>query len=279
MKPDLPHLEFIHLDSIVMHEYNDQQRTGPLMERIREVGLWRNPPIVTPLPGEPKRYMLLDGSNRITSLRLMDFPDALVQVIQPDDPGLTLENWNHVLWGIPTVQLIKSIREIPDLNLVPTEECEMVEPDLWGDCGLALIQVPNGNIYTSCTQAQELVTRVNLLNAVVNSYKDCATIDRTMVRNIRELQDVYPQLCGLVIFPQFKIENVLELASQGYLLPTGITRFTISPRALHINYPLFELAADRTLEEKNAGLQEWIKKRLAKKGIRYYEEATFLFDE
>jgi hypothetical protein len=96
-----------------------------------------------------------------------------------------------------------------------------------------------------------------------------------MVRNIQELKDIYPQLCGLVIFPQFQIQNILELASVGYLLPTGITRFTISPRALHLNYPLYELAADRTLEEKNAVLQEWIKKRLAKKGIRYYEEATF----
>jgi hypothetical protein len=82
-----------------------------------------------------------------------------------------------------------------------------------------------------------------------------------------------------VIFPHFEVENVLELAGAGYLLPAGTTRFTVSPRALHLNYPLEELAADKPLEEKNADLQRWIQERIARKGVRYYAEATFLFDE
>jgi len=53
----------------------------------------------------------------------------------------------------------------------------------------------------------------------------------------------------------------------------------VSPRALHLNYPLEELAADRPLEEKNEALQRWIQERIARKGVRYYAEATVLFDE
>jgi hypothetical protein len=82
-----------------------------------------------------------------------------------------------------------------------------------------------------------------------------------------------------VVFPNFKIDDILKLAGAGYLLPTGITRFTVSPRALHVNYPLFELASSKPLAEKNADLQEWIQKRMAQKGVRYYAEATFLYDE
>jgi hypothetical protein len=69
-----------------------------------------------------------------------------------------------------------------------------------------------------------------------------------MARDVRTLEGVYPSLPRLVILSQFKIQDVLHLAGAGYLLPTGITRFSISPRALHVNYPLYELAADKTLE-------------------------------
>jgi len=48
---------------------------------------------------------------------------------------------------------------------------------------------------------------------------------------------------------------------------------------LHVNYPLAALAADEPLEEKNAALQGWLKERIERKGVRYYSEATFLFDE
>jgi len=63
------------------------------------------------------------------------------------------------------------------------------------------------------------------------------------------------------------------------LLPAGSTRFTISPRALHVNYPLEELAAEKSLEEKDNKLQEWLQKKLETKSVRYYEEPTYLFNE
>lgn len=279
MIPNLPDLQFLKLEDIFIHEHHDIQRTPPLIERIRESGLFRNPPIVSPLLDRTRRYIVLDGANRITALKEMGFPDVLVQVVQPDDPGLKLENWNHVLWDMTTKNFLTGIRDISNINLIPTPDNEMTEPNLWTDCGLALLQVLKGNIYTICTPAEDLETRVSLLNAIVDSYKEKAHIDRTSMRNVNLLEDVYPDFCGLVIFPQFQINEVMSLAGAGCLLPAGITRFTISPRALHVNYPLYELAADKSLEEKNAALQEWVQKKLARKGVRYYAEATFLFDE
>jgi hypothetical protein len=53
----------------------------------------------------------------------------------------------------------------------------------------------------------------------------------------------------------------------------------ISPRVLHLNYPLEEMSMEKPLEEKNAALQHFIQGRIADKGVRYYAEATYLFDE
>lgn len=278
MIENLPQLAFLPVECLIIHEWHDKQRTPPLIERLRSSGIFRNPPVVSPLPDESGRYMVLDGANRTTALQMMGFPHALVQIVQADAPGLKLENWNHVVWGIPPPEFLEEIRSLPEINLEQSEDGNP-EPDLWGDCGLALVQLPGSRPYTICTSCCELHRRVDQLNAIVDCYKNRAHLDRTFERRIEPLQGIYPDLSGLVVFPQFDVKDVMNLAGEGYLLPAGITRFTVSPRALHLNYPLEELAAEKPLEEKNAALQRWIQERIARKGVRYYAEATVLFDE
>ena len=206
----------------------------------------------------------------------MSYQHAVVQVVGPDDPGVKLYNWNHVVWGLDPPELISIIGNLHDIELVSGEE---ERPDLWGDCGLALIQLPRGEQFTIWTPEEQLARRVELLNSIVYSYKDRAKMDRTNEWSVVRLKATYPDLCGLVIFPHFEIQQVLSLAGEGCLLPAGITRFTISPRALHLNYPLEAVIADKPLEEKNSNLQRFIQERMAHKGVRYYAEATYLFDE
>jgi hypothetical protein len=113
----------------------------------------------------------------------------------------------------------------------------------------------------------------------VNAYKTRASLDRTSQTLIDSFKPIYSDLTALVIFPGFKIKTVLKLAAQQIVLPTGITRFTVSPRALHLNYPLHELSSGKSIEYKEAYLKHWIEERVKKKGVRLYSEATFLFDE
>lgn len=277
MNRELPHLEFLPIHRLIIHEWHDNQRTPPLIRRIRESGVWRNPPVVSPLPGGDGRYMVLDGANRFTAAQAMGLPDILVQVVASDNPGLQLQNWNHVVWELSPDEFRRRIEHIPDTLLTPAGL--EVEPDLWGSCGLALIQFPGGEVVSLCTDLSELEPRVEMLNALVDSYKSRGHLDRTNERNVRQLHGYYPNLCGLVIFPHFDIDDVMCLAAAGCLLPSGITRFTIAPRALHLNYPLSELEAERPLEEKNAALQAWFQSRIAAKSVRYYDEPTVLFDE
>ena len=277
MLRELPHLEFLPIEQLLIHEWHDPQRTPPLIKRIRESGIWRNPPVVAPLPDQSQRYMVLDGANRFTALQEMGFRDILVQVIAPDSQGLRLHTWNHVVWQMDLTLFSRNVQSIPNTEL--SAASEGIEPDLFGDCGIALIQYPNGQVKALCTDAEQILDRVEILNSLVNSYKSHGHLDRTSVRDIHDLHGVYENLCGLVIFPVFEITDIMKLAGAGHLLPTGITRFTIAPRALHLNYPLEELENQKPLAQKNFKLRQWLQERIANKGIRFYAEPTFLFDE
>ncbi len=276
--PDFPDLTFLQVADLLIHERHDDQRSRPLILRIRASGVWRNPPIVAPLQDGSGRYMVLDGANRITALSEMGLPHALVQVVEPDDPGVELQNWNHVVWELNARRFLTGIRDLPGIHLIPANDAH-AQPSLEGNCGIVLVQSSKSRTYMACTEAEDLETRVDILNTIVDSYKEKGRLDRTNLEDIKPLQAVYPSLSGLVIFPKFEIHDLLSLAGKGYLLPTGITRFTISPRALHLNYSLDELAEDKPIEAKNEVLRKWIQERVARKGVRYYAEPTYLFDE
>jgi L-serine kinase (ATP) / ParB family transcriptional regulator, heme-responsive regulator len=275
---NFPFLTFVPVDSLLIHEQHDHSRTQPLLRRIKSSGLWRNPPVVSPLQDGSGRYMVLDGANRSTVLQELGYPHALVQVVQPDDPGLKLRCWNHVVWELKPSRFLENLRRLEGLNLNPAPGDDG-QPSLFDDCGLAVVQLPGGERYKACSTIKELKERVRLLNAIVGCYVKQARLDRTNEREVENLVDIYPSLSGLVVFPTFDIHQLLRLAADGRLLPTGITRFMISPRALHLNYPLDELAADKPIDLKNEHLNRWVQERLARKGVRYYAEPTYLFDE
>jgi hypothetical protein len=86
-------------------------------------------------------------------------------------------------------------------------------------------------------------------------------------------------MAGLIVFRRFEVEEVVTAVAQDRLLPGGLTRFVVSPRALRVDYPLERLASSADQEQKQAELDAWIRERVAGRRVRYYAEATFLFDE
>jgi hypothetical protein len=42
---------------------------------------------------------------------------------------------------------------------------------------------------------------------------------------------------------------------------------------------LSELKSSERLEEKNAHLRDWLRRKMASKEVRFYGETTYLFDE
>ena len=276
MIQNLPTLRILPLESLILHEDHDNQRTLPLVEKLRAQGIIRNPPIVMPLVDGSDRFMVLDGANRVTSLQEMEFPHIVAQVVEVSNPNVNLQTWNHVIWGISTKALISALRKVKGLGLVKVDTHKSLDAPKYVP---VQIRLPDGKFYLLTESPSELAGHINTLHKIVNVYKTRASLDRTSQTLIDSFKPIYPDLTALVIFPSFKIKTVLKLAAQKIVLPTGITRFTVSPRALHLNYPLHELSSGKPIEYKEAYLKTWIEERVKKKGVRLYSEATFLFDE
>lgn len=252
------------------------QRTLPLMEKLRAAGILRNPPVVMPLTDGTNRYMVFDGANRVTSLRELEFPHIVAQVVEASNPHVNLQTWNHVVWGMSTKNLTSSLSKVKGIELVKVNTRKSLDAPKYVPMQ---VRLANGQFYILKESPSDLQTHIHTLHSVVNTYKARASLDRTSQTLIDSFKKVYPDLTALLIFPTFKIKTVLKLAAQNIVLPTGITRFTVSPRALHLNYPLHELSSGKSIEYKETYLKQWIEERVKKKGVRLYSEATFLFDE
>ena len=276
MIPSLPNLDILPIESVILHEDHDVQRSEPLIEKLRETGILRNPPIVMPLMDGTKRYMVLDGANRVTSIREMEFPHVIAQVVEAEDPNVNLQTWNHIVWGMSPKALMTEFRKLKGLEVVRIDVHKSMDAPKYVPVN---IRLPDGKLYLLSEDPTELSNHIATLHAVVNSYKTCASLDRTSQTLIDSFREIHRDLTALIIFPRFQIRTLLKLAGRKIVLPTGITRFTVSPRALHINYPLHELSSGKAIEDKRDYLKRWVEERVKKKGVRLYSEATFLFDE
>ncbi|TAK14889.1 MAG: hypothetical protein EPO32_00025 [Anaerolineae bacterium] len=279
MFEEFPTIEIIPLDKLVVHEWHDDQRTPALVERLKSSGLLQNPPIVSPFKDGTGRYMVLDGANRTTALQRMGFPHVLAQIVEPDAPTLDLRTWNHVCWGLPPEEFFSGIASLPGIRLEPLHDEEEAFRQLYNRTLLALIQTPDELTHAAIADAHGPAQHIHFLNAIVDSYKTHCHLDRTRVRKITALDATYENLSALVVFPPLTMQEVLDACGAGELLPPGVTRFSVSPRALRVNYPLEQLASDQPLQAKNEFLARWIQERVARKGVRFYAEPTVLFDE
>jgi hypothetical protein len=119
-----------------------------------------------------------------------------------------------------------------------------------------------------------------ILNAAVERYRDGAKVYRVASDSLAEAQERIAAATALIVFPHFDPAEILELAATGARLPAGITRHLIAWRALRVNIPL-ELLADRerSREEKDGWVRRWIRERMERHQVRFYEESTVVFDD
>jgi L-serine kinase (ATP) / ParB family transcriptional regulator, heme-responsive regulator len=274
----LPDLRFVAVEALIPHEQHDPLRSAPLVERLRAEGVLRNPPIVTPLPPDDARFVVLDGANRATAAAEAGLPHLVVQVVRYEEPGLRLTTWHHALVGVPADDFERSLGEVAGLTRgttdLPHARAVLARRD-----ALAFVAFPGGRAVT-LHGAGELRERNAVLNAVVDRYRGRVRLHRVASDSLADARTEYPEVTALVVFPHFEPAEVLELATSGARLPAGITRHVIPWRALRLNVPL-ERLADRaqTAEEKNRWLAEWLREKIVKREVRFYQESTVLFDE
>lgn len=266
----LPDLRIVPSSQIFLHEDGDPGRVERLGVRLRGDGILRNPPIVAPMPAGG--YVVLDGANRTSALDALGVRAIPVQVVPYDDEGVRLEVWRHFL--IDAAGLAGRL-EAAALAVRPVSASDAVATP--GERGAACSLVTAGGTFDVLLEGGRPLAAT--LSRVVDAYRGAAKIYRVLTHDLSTLAREYGAGGTVVVFPPFTKADILQIAQAPAKLPTGITRHVISGRALRVNVPLETLRADGGIEEKNRWLGDLIRQKLLDNQIRYYPEASFLFDE
>ena len=274
----MPDLRFVAVESLILHEQHDELRSGPLVQRLREQGVLRNPPIVAALAHDDPRFVILDGANRVTAARTAELPHLLVQVVRYEDPGVRLLTWHHALIDIPVPAIERMLAGVPGLTCAAADLRHALAVLARRD---AIAFVSHGvDRAITLHGGDDLRGRNVLLNALVERYRSQVRFHRVGNDSLVDAQADHPEVTALVVFPHFDPAEILELATSGARLPAGITRHLVHWRALRVNVPL-EMLSDthRTLAEKNRWLEGWLREKADQRQVRFYQESTVMFDE
>lgn len=263
-----PDLRIVPIESVQAHEEHDEQRSAPLVERLRNEQFMINPPLVAPIGAT--QYVILDGANRCHSFMRLEYPHILIQVVNYNSGYVDLSTWNHIVSGWDKAAFLHELEQLPDIGISEGQAANAIAHIIFRD-GLKLV------LHAPVATTME---RNASLRHFVRVYQQNATLYRTAINEPDELWLLYPDAIALVLFPQYFPADIIAAAKYKAYLPPGISRHIVHGRALRVNYPLDELRdTRRLLREKNARLQEWMQDKLSKRQLRYYAEATYQFDE
>jgi len=272
----LPDLRILPLDRLVPHERTDPRRVNPLLARIRQEDVLRNPPIVAPFGNGEDLFVVLDGANRVTALRMLGVPHVLVQVV--DYAQVQLFVWHHAITQCSVEALRDQIYDIPRLR---THEGDLTSARAALARREALAFISCDDTHQACILCggSDVRERTELLNQLVDTYEGCAKVQRTTSDNLSEVRRSFPDASAVVVFPRYEPAEIVDLARTGVRLPAGITRHVLPLRALRLNYPMSVLCSDAPLAQKQGHLSEWVHECILNRRVRTYAEPTVLFDE
>jgi len=265
-------LAVVPLEKVFPHELIDPRRVENLIQKLNTSDVFTNPPIVFQ---SKEHYVILDGATRVSSFKKLGYPHIIVQVLKDKD-NYTLDTWFHAIRKIEMDTLINMLNDLPEITIAKSDK-ETVQAGMVAHGGLCYIQTIDKTIYH--IQPKAGVNHLDALNKLTNAYIDASHVTRTLDDNIDSLVSEFPDLTGVVVFPVFTLNQVLQIADAGNVMPAGITRFIIPGRVMRLNASFETLKSDMDLGEKNKWLYDLVMERLSKDQVRYYAEPIFLMDE
>lgn len=288
MKSNLFKLGFVHLDDLIFHQTCDFGRVRRLADQIKREGHLKNPVLVADLPAknkadgfalkESRRLLVLDGIDRVSALRLLGFPDVLVQKVSYMDESVELSSWDHLIFKISKNQLTEKLKKL-DIEISPCEwswKREALEDPLtvchllFRDCSGLLLSQKDTSMER---RVRNLFSIIAIYRSSWEIYHPVLDVDPSSVFDDFEMSTVINTL------PVFKKEQVLDLVSRGILFPFGVTRFVIPQWVLGLEISCSVLGSNAPLSEKNLFLKELLSYRMKSKKAKFYQESVFLFNE
>lgn len=271
--PTLPTLRFVPAESLILHEDADPRRVAKLVERLRVEATLRNPPIAAPLGDD--RYVVLDGANRVSALRVLDIAHPIVQVVAYDE--VELSTWHHLVTGLDWPTLWDALCAVRGVRLTRVDLLTAREALVRRRC-LAFIVSPADEVFI-LDNGSSFQDSARLLLDISNTYRGGGAIHRIRLDTVRAVGGMVDDITAILVYPRFTHQDILALARADARVPTGITRHIIPGRVLRINLPLVTMSDTRPLADKNAWLEAWVHSKIADRSVRFYAESTYSFDE
>jgi hypothetical protein len=277
-----PILRVLETSRPLLHEHPDPERVQRLVGALRRDGVLRNPPIVTSLSGaataeflEDAPVVVLDGANRVTALRELGVPHIAAQVVDYGASEISVSTWTHCVME-DGGSLRERIAARLGLGLVPASGPDDARRRLAQADGIAALLDADGTVIVG--PGMDPIENAVLLERLVALYAGDRQIYRIDDWDVGGVPAEFRRGTA-VIFPPFGKDEVLRLATGGTRLPAGITRHLIPGRVLRLNVPLAWLQGPETIAIKQSRLDGTLEERWRTHGVRYYAEATYLFDE
>lgn len=259
------------IDRVVPHEHFDPERVAALAARLATEEFLLNPPIAIQSDGY---FIVLDGATRTNAFRQLNYPHMVLQVVERDDPSLALHVWHHALTGVDGATLLDRLQRVPNMRLQRTTTAKADTALAWG-AAFAIFRTLDGRSYLALPNPD--ADRLTVTNDFVAAYTRLATIVRTTETDPAHLR--LSELGGLVVFPPFSVDDVIQAGITRKLLPAGVTRFVIPGRVLRINADLNKLRADQPTSRKQAWIDKLVATKQYNRKIRRYDEPVVLLDE
>jgi len=270
-----PLLRIIPLEQIRFHEAPETDRAARLVERLAEDRHLLNPPIVAPL-NQNQGYLLIDGANRISAMRLLGYTCVPVQIIDYDDPAVRLGSWHHALMRLSWPNWIEQLRAHGlVLQFLSPAEAEGALTARYACAALFSTEEKAAVISAS----RNLHVDVQAITGLIDTYKKIYPFERVDQTHLPDLRRFYPDLAALALFSPFEKSEIMQLVADHLKLPTGLTRHSIHGRVLRVNIQLDVLRSDLSLEDKNEWLEAFVRMRRQERHVRFYPESVFIFDD
>lgn len=288
MKSNSFELGFVHLEDLILHETCDFNRVCRLAEQIKKDRHLKNPVLVASFPVEHKpddlsskrkgKLLVLDGVERVSALRLLNFRDVLIQKVDYTDENVELTSWHHLIFKIEKEDLTAKLREL-NIEISACDRIRRKEAleDQRTVCYL-LFRDHSGLVVSQRDPFVE--NRVKNLSRVMTIYRMAWEIYHPGSDDVfSSAFENFQSSTAINTLPVFGKQQVLDLVSRGMFFPFGVTRFVIPQWVLGLDISCSVLGADVPLSEKNLFLKELLSYRIKSKKAKSYEESVFLFNE
>lgn len=268
-------LELLRIKDIKLHESTEFNRLRNVFGRIAGSKHLMNPVIVGRYN---KDLILIDGANRLSTLKEIGCKLAIAQVIDYKNNKIKLKRWHHLIYNLDILNIISFCNKLKlkytfsgyqeSSKLLKKKFNYILASDI-NSSKTILINLPKN--FRQLIEAMNDFTKLYF-----SDYKFDRTEEEITIGDLRK----YTRKKGVLLeFPYFTKKQIVELANNHDRLPAGITRHILDNRVLHVKYEIAKLMDDSKLEARRKELKKYLLSKIDNNKVRQYRESVIVFDE